>query len=165
MRWSYMKTCYIYHSETGNTRRIVDRCLAAAGGDRIEVHDLQHYNRISKFLVGGRRAMKGLSDPIEPPDIDVSGYDLMVIGSPVWGGRPTPAINAAIQALKGCEGKRSILVVTCGGSPGESLSLMKKGLEGRGVNITASVSFTRRDLRNEGRVNDLIKLIQTAGAG
>jgi flavodoxin len=159
-----MKICYIYHSETGNTRGLVDRCLAATGGERIEVHDLQHYNRISRYLVGGRRAMKGLLDPIEPPTIDVSGYDLMVIGSPVWGGRPTPAINAAIQALKGCEGKKSILFVTCAGSPGECLSLMKKALEGRSVTVTASVSFTRKELRDVGRVNDLIGRIQTTGA-
>lgn len=159
-----MNICYIYHSETGNTRGIVDRCLAATGGDRIEVQDLQHYNRISKYLVGGRRAMKGLLDPIEPSIIDVSNYDLIVIGSPVWGGRPTPAINAAIQGLKGCEGKKSVLFVTCGGSPGECLSLVKKALEGRGVSITASVSFTRKELRDAGRVNNLIGQIKTAGA-
>jgi len=105
-----------YHSETGNTRGVVDRCHAATGGDRIEVEDLQHYSRISKYLVGAGRAAKGLADPIEPPEIDVSGCDLLVIGSPVWSGKPTPAINAAIQALKGCEGKNSILFVTCGGS-------------------------------------------------
>jgi flavodoxin len=159
-----MNICYIYHSETGNTRGIVDRCLAATGGDRIEVHDLQHYNRISKYLVGGRRAAKGVLDPIEPAAINVSNYDLMVIGSPVWGGRPTPAINAVIQALRGCEGKKSVLFVTCAGSPGECLPLVRKALEGRGVSISASVAFTRRDLRDAGRVNDLIKQIQTAGA-
>jgi flavodoxin len=30
-----MNICYIYHSETGHTRGIADRCLAATGGDRI----------------------------------------------------------------------------------------------------------------------------------
>ena len=80
------------------------------------MHDLQHYSRISKYLVGAGRAARRLSDPINPPEIDVSWCDLVVIGSPVWSGKPTPAINAAIQALKGCEGKNSILFVTCGGS-------------------------------------------------
>jgi flavodoxin len=160
-----MKICYIYHSETGTTRGVVDRCLAATGGDRIEVHDLQHYSRISKYLVGAGRAAKGLSDPIEPAEIDVSGCDLLVIGSPVWSGKPTPAINAAIRALKGCEGKKSTLFVTCGGSARDALTLMKTALEGRGVNVAASVPFTRKDLRDEGKVKDLIKQIQAAGSG
>lgn len=77
------KICYIYHSETGYTRSIADRCLAATGGDRIEVCDLQDYGRISKYLIGARRAMKGLADPIEPSSIDVSDYDRVVIGSSV----------------------------------------------------------------------------------
>ncbi|MDD1654232.1 MAG: NAD(P)H-dependent oxidoreductase [Methanomicrobiales archaeon] len=160
-----MNICYIYHSETGNTRGIADRCLAATGGDRIEVYDLQHYNKITKFLVGGRRAGKGLSDPIEPSTIDASKYDLMVIGSPVWGGKPTPAINAAIQALKGCEGKKGVLFVTCGGSPGESLFLMRKALEGRRVTIAASMSFTRKELRDDSRLNDFIQQITSVVAG
>jgi hypothetical protein len=143
----------------------MDRCLAATGGDRIEVHDLQHYSRVSKYLVGARRAMKGLADPIEPSSIDVSGHDLVVIGSPVWGGRPSPAINTAIQALTGCEGKKSALFVTCGGTPGESLSLMQKAVEGRGMIVTASASFNRRELRHKGKVKDLIQRIQSAGEG
>jgi len=155
-----MNICYLYHSETGNTRGIADRCRAATGGDRIEIQDLQHYNKITKFLVGGRRAGKGLLDPIEPSTIDASKYDLMVIGSPVWGGKPTPAINAAIQALKGCEGKKAILFVTCGGSPGESLALMTKALEGRGVTVTASASFSRKELRDDSKVNALIQRVK-----
>ncbi len=159
-----MRICYIYHSETGHTREIAERCLAGTSGKRIEVQDLQHYNRITKYLVGGRRAMKGLLDPIEPSTIDVSNCDLVVIGSPVWGGKPTPAINAAIQALKGCEGKKTVLFVTCGGEPGESLSIMKNALEGKGLTITASASFTRKELRNQDKISDLIGRIQAAGS-
>jgi flavodoxin len=156
-----MKICYIYHSETCNTRGIADRCLAATSGDRIEIRDLQNYSRISKYLVRARRAMNGLADPIDPSRIDVSGYDLVVIGSPVWGGRPTPAVNAAVQALEGCEGKKSILFVKCGGSARESLSLIRKAAEGRGMIVPGSASFTRRELRDEDRVRDLIRQIQT----
>jgi hypothetical protein len=62
-------------------------------------------------------------------------------------------------------GKKAVLFVTCGGSPGESLSLMKGALEGRGVTIAAIVSFNRKELRDEGRVNDLIGQIRSVGTG
>jgi hypothetical protein len=42
---------------------------------------------------------------------------------------------------------------------------MQKALEERGVTVTASVSFTRKDLRDENKVNDLIQRIQNTGAG
>jgi NAD(P)H-dependent FMN reductase len=157
-----MNICYIFHSETGNTSGIADRCRAATGGDRVGVKDLQHYNRITKFLVGGRRAGKGLLDPIEPATIDVAKHDLVVVGSPVWAGKPTPAVNAAIQALKGCEGKKAVLFVTCGGSPGESLALMQKALEARGITVRASASFSRKELHDEGKLNGLVQQIKAA---
>jgi hypothetical protein len=50
--------------------------------------------------------MKEELDPIEPETIDVSVSDLVVIGTPVWAFKATPAINAAIAALKGCDGKK-----------------------------------------------------------
>ncbi len=159
-----MKICYVYHSESGNTKGVADRCIATTGGDRIEVQDLAHYNRISKYIVGGRRAMKGLMDPIEPSAIDVSGFDVIVIGSPVWAGRPTPAINAAIEALKGCEGKKGVVFVTCGGSAGESTGLMKKALEEKKVQVAGTTSFTKSELHDEGKVRNLIDLIMKIGA-
>jgi flavodoxin len=159
-----MKICYIYYSESGNTRGVVVRCTAATGGETIEVHDLQHYNRISKYIVGGRRAMKGLMDPIEPSVIDVSGYDVIVIGSPVWAGRPTPAINAAIDAMKGCDGKKGVIFVTCVGSAGESTMLMKKALEEKKVQVVGTTAFTKKDLHAEGKIKGLIDLIMKTGA-
>ena len=47
--------------------------------------------------------------------------------------------------------------------PRDALTLMKTALEGRGVSTMASVEFTRKDLRHEGKVKDLIEQIQAAG--
>lgn len=159
-----MTICYVYHSESGNTRGVVEQCAVATGGEKVEVHDLAHYNLISKYIVGGRRAMKGLIDPIEPSVIDVSGFDVIVIGSPVWAGKPTPAINAAIDAMKGCEGKKGVIFVTCGGSAGESTAFMKKALEDKKVQIAGTTVFTKRELHDERKVKSLIDLVMKAGA-
>lgn len=157
-----MAICYIFHSETGNTRSIIDHCTAVLNGDRIEVHDLAHYNWLTKFIVGGRRARKGLMDPIEPTTIDVSKYAVIVIGSPVWAQRPTPAINAAIPAMKGCEGKKVVIFVTCGGTSGESVGIMRKAVEAKGMLVKGTTVFTRRDLRDQAKLNSLIDLIKQA---
>ncbi len=108
--------------------------------------------------------MKGLLDPIEPSVIDVSGHDVIVIGSPVWAGRPTPAINAAIDAMKGTDGKKSVIFVTCGGSAGDSTVLMKKALEEKKAQIMGTMTFTKKDLNDEEKVSALIDLIRKTGA-
>jgi flavodoxin len=159
-----MTICYVYHSETGHTRRLIDRVASIAGGDKIEVKDLENYGRIMKFIRGGSRARKGLLDPIDPKEIDVSQYRAVVMGSPVWGGKPTPAINSAIRALKGTEGKKVVIVVTCGGNPGQSTAVMQKALEEKKMNISGSMAFTVRDLRDKERINSLIELVKKADA-
>ncbi|MDD1678478.1 MAG: NAD(P)H-dependent oxidoreductase [Methanomicrobiales archaeon] len=155
-----MPICYVFHSETGHTRRLIDRCAAAAGGDKIEIKDLENYGRITKFLRGGKRARQGLLDPIDPAEVDVTNYSTVVIGSPVWAGMPTPAVNAAIKALKGAEDKKAIIVVSCGGNPGQSLEVMQKAVEEKKMIVTGSMAFTVRDLRDEERVNSLIDLVK-----
>jgi multimeric flavodoxin WrbA len=155
-----MTICYVFHSETGHTRRLMDRVASAAGGDKIEVKDLENYGRIMKFLRGPKRARQGLLDPIDPKEIDVTNYSAVVVSSPVWAGMPTPAINAAIKALKGTERKKAIVVVTCGGNPGQSTEFMRKALEEQKMIVSGSMVFTVRDLRDQDRVNSLIELVK-----
>ncbi len=156
---------YIFYSETGHTRRLIEQCASATGGDTIPIEDLQNYGRITKYIRGGKRARQGLLDPIKPIEIDVSRYSVVVIGSPVWAGMPTPAINSAIKALKGAEGKKGIIVVTCGGNPGQSTEVMQKALEGQKMIVAGSMVFTVQDLRDPERINSLIALVKKADTG
>lgn len=103
-----MKICIIYHSETGNTRHIAQHLASACDGQLVEVHDRALYSTLTRFLLRCKKARSEDPTPIEPAAIDVSAYDLLVFGSPVWAFKPTPAIHAAIAALKGCEGKRAV---------------------------------------------------------
>jgi flavodoxin len=160
-----MTVCYVFHSETGHTRRLMDRVASAAGGDKIEVKDLENYGRIMKFLRGPKRARRGLLDPIDPKEIDVTNYTAVVVGSPVWAGMPTPAINAAIRALKGAEGKKAVIVVTCGGNPGQSTQVMQKALEEKKMGVAGSMVFTVRDLRDQERVDSLIEMVKKTDTG
>jgi len=151
-----MSRCILYHSHSGNTRRIAKRVKVACGGDLIEVMPQKKYNALTVYVLGGYRAMKGRQDPIEQKKIDVAGYDMIVVGTPVWAGKPTPAINAAIAALKGCEGKKAILYATCGGKAGGTIGIMRKALEAKGVKVIGDFIFTKKDLSDGKRLNELI---------
>jgi hypothetical protein len=157
-----MAVCYVYHSETGHTRRLIDQVASAVEGTRIEVKDLENYGRIMKYFRGGKRARKGLLDPIDPAAIDLTSCTTVVIGSPVWAGMPTPAINSAIRAFNGAEGKKAVIVVTCGGTPGKSMEVIQQALEARKMTVRGSMAFTVTDLRDPERVNNLIELVKKA---
>ena len=155
-----MSVCIVFHSETGNTRAVAERLAPLVGGDLIEVTDLAHYSKISRYISGGRRAMKGESATIEPATIDVTAYDTVVIGTPVWAGNPTPAINAAIEAFVGIEGKSTVVFCTSGGMPGKTLERISEMLAGRGADVRGAVAFTVRDVRQGAAVDARADLVR-----
>jgi flavodoxin len=159
----FMKNCIIFHSYTGITRGVAEKVQATCGGDMVEVKPRQNYNKLTAYTIGCLRARNEEAEPVEPESIDVSAYDLLVIGSPVWAFRPTPATNGAINALKNCDGKMAILYATCGGQAGDTIATMKKALEKKGVNVVGMFVFDRKDLKEHKKTDALIEAVTTAG--
>jgi flavodoxin len=155
-----MKTTIIYYSYSGITRMIAAQIQKACGGDLVEVKLKQDYSAITAYTLGCYRARKEECDPIEPAAIDVTGSDLVVIGTPVWAFKATPAINAAIAALKGCEGKKAVLFATCGSSAKDTLPILKKSSEAKGMNVVGEFVLTRKEIGEGSKVNTLIESVK-----
>ncbi len=154
-----IRACVIFYSYSGITRNIAEGIRNASGCDLIEVRPKKPYSSFSVYTTGVLRSRKGACDPIEPEVIDVSAYDLLIIGTPVWAWKPTPAINAAVQALKGCEGKMAVIFTTCSTQPGEGLPILSKALSERGVSVMAEISLNAQDTKNPDAGGELLRQI------
>jgi len=155
-----MKTSIVFHSYSGITRGVAEKIQKACGGDLIEVTLKKNYSSLTAYSLGCYRARKEESDPIEPESIDVSASDLVVIGTPVWAFKATPAVNAAIAALRGCDGKKAVIFATCGSSAKDTLRILKKALESKGVSVVGQFVITRKEIGEGQKVNDLIDSIK-----
>jgi hypothetical protein len=92
----------------------------------------------------------------------VSASDLVVIGTPVWAFKATPAINGAIASLKGCNGKKAVIFATCGSSAKDTLPILKKALEGIGVIVVGQFVFNRKEIEDGQKIKVLIDSIIAA---
>jgi len=146
----------------GSRGRFAEGICDAGGYDRIEVKTRTPYSAFTAYTTGVLRSRKGACDKIEPDEIDVAGYDFLIIGTPVWAWRPAPAINAAVQALCNCKGKPAAIFTTCINQPGEALPLMRKALEEKGVNVLAEISLDQEDTKNPDAGGELLKRIIAA---
>ncbi|MDD1719579.1 MAG: ArsR family transcriptional regulator [Methanoregulaceae archaeon] len=158
-----MKICIIYHSYSGITRGVAEKLKASCGGDLVEVKPRKDYTTLTAYTLGCRRAMKREADPVHPDSIDVSSYDIIVIGTPVWAWKATPVINGAIAALEGSEEKSAVIFVTCGGKPGETIPVLKEALSAKGVRIVGEKVFVRRDADDPEKIGELASIIRSAG--
>ncbi|MFA4850466.1 MAG: ArsR family transcriptional regulator [Methanoregula sp.] len=155
-----MKTCIIYNSYSGVTRRIAEQIQKACDGDLVEVKSKEYSSKLTAYTIGCYRAMKGMCDRIEPEIIEVSLYDRIVIGTPVWAGRATPAINAAVEALAGCNGKKAIIYATCDGKEGETIPFLRKALEAKGVTVTGEFVFDKTGAKDPERISAMIAKVK-----
>jgi len=157
-----MKVCIIYHSETGNTRHVAQHLASVFDAKLVEICDLATHSRLTRFLIWCKMAHSEDLTKIEPDVIDVSGYDLLIFGSPVWAFKPTPAIHSAINALVGCEGKRAVAFSTHGGRPGQTEEIYKKWIENRGMRLIGVAGIHQNDVESEKRTREIVALVETA---
>lgn len=80
------KTAVVYYSQTGQTRRVAERIAVKAGADLIEVIPEREYD--SDMWKAADEAMEELKTG-NLPEIrqlpDLSSYDTVLVGGPVWG--------------------------------------------------------------------------------
>lgn len=92
-----MKVLVVYFSRTGATRRLAERLARELGGTAMAIAE----TRARRGLLGYQRslfeAVSGFSPPIEPPPHDPSEFDLVLIGTPVWGWRPSSPVRAFMR--------------------------------------------------------------------
>lgn len=165
-----MRVMIVFHSLSGNTRRVAELLAGRLEGvveaaDLVEVHDLHQYSTLTAYMVGVPRAMRGEAAAVDPVEIDVTDYDVVVVGTPVWAFAPTPAVNGAVAALRGAEGKDAVVFVTSGGAPGEAAERLGTALERRGPRVRGAVLFDRRNLENEERIDELVALVTRPPSG
>lgn len=158
-----MSVAIIYHSDTGNTRHVAQH-LASQCTDAhlVEVHDIAKYSIFTQFLIWCKKARSEEKNEIEPHAIDVSGYDLLVLGSPVWAFKPTPVIHAAIDALKACEGKSTVGFFTHGGMPGTWKETFQRWCDGRGMRVRGTTGIHMKDIEDEKKTGELVAAIDAA---
>jgi flavodoxin len=154
-----MKICIIYHSESGNTRHVAQHLASECDGKLIDITDTTRYNRLTRFLVWCKMARGEEKVIVEPSSIDVSGFDQLIFGSPVWAFKPTPAIHAAIDSLKGCEGKKATAFCTHGGRPGQTAEVFQKWIEARGMKCVGNANIHQNEIENEKKTKELASIL------
>jgi flavodoxin len=128
-----MKTLVVFYSYDGNSALVVEELQKALGEgcDTLElrIEDGTRRSGLAKYLWGGRMVFSRTNPTLKPYDTAIDGYDLVILGGPVWAGAPAPALQSFIAKTKP-EGKKIGLFLCHGGGPGKSFDKLKALLPG-----------------------------------
>ena len=80
---------------------------------------------------------------IDDVQYDASGYDAVVIGSPVWAFAPVPAVNTFLDKVTGLSNKKVIILLTSGSGTGVDMCFkyIEDILRGKGVSDISCINI------------------------
>ena len=115
-----MKKLFVYYSLTGNGE-VVAKKMQEKGYELRKVETVKGLPKVFFFamLSGGFQAGLKKKAKLKEFDYDISDYDEVVIGSPIWNGRITPAINTILANIN-LEGKEFSFIFYAGSGEGKA---------------------------------------------
>jgi flavodoxin len=110
-----MRTLVVYYSLGGTTRRLAETLAKKLGADTAEIRCERYGRGALDFLKACYDSVMGRLPPVEAKHKPIDGYDLVLVGGPIWAGHAATPMRAYIQQQKG-KFKRIAYFVTYGGS-------------------------------------------------
>ena len=147
-----MNCAIIYYSYSGNTKKVawfLKEELKLKG--EAELLELKPTDESRNFFLQCRRAYKHIQAKLEQTNFDLSGYDLVCLGGPVWAFGPAPAINTWLDKCLNIQGKSVILFTTYGSGTGNNrcLDYMQKILSEKGAVDFKRFSIQQSKVKNK----------------
>jgi flavodoxin len=131
-----MRAIIIYYSYSGHAEKVaryITEALKKKG--EVDSQRLKPVTEITTFSGQCRAAfMRKRAELAGKVLFDMSGYDTIVIGCPVWAFAPPPAINAFLDNIRSVSGKKVMIFITSGSGAGvgKCFANISKPLENAG---------------------------------
>lgn len=155
-----MKTLVVYYSRTGNTKMIAETISESLDCDIEEIVDKEKRGGILGYLKSGYEASRNKLSIIEDPKHDLSKYDLLIVGTPIWAGKMSVPIRTYLH-----QNMEKIPLLACFCTAGGS------GIEGTIKNIgeytnttpIESFGLTSSDIKSGSYKSVIEKFVQDLG--
>ena len=149
-----MQKLFIYYSHTGNG----DLVAKEFEKEGYSIRKVTEKNKMPKsffwsIMSGGFRAGLGLKGKLVNYDNDVTGFDKIVIGSPIWNGRFPPAVNSVLAQTNFAEKDITFVFYSGSGEGKKALGKVKKSFS------NAKILFLKEPKKYNNELNKLKEIL------
>jgi flavodoxin len=142
-----MKTVIVYYSRSGATRRLADEIAAKTGADVEEIIYTESMSGIIGFVRAGHQSMSQKPAPIKPLKADLGGYDLVVLGSPVWAGKLSAPALSFLSTYKGSIRQLAVFITHADGK-NDYDNVFDEVERVSGLKLRSKVSSVTKDIKS-----------------
>ena len=120
----------VYFSFDGNTKLIAEKIGETLNAAVVELKTSKKYptEGIGKYFWGGKSVVFGDKPMLTNKSIDLSGYDTIIIGTPIWAGSFAPPIRSFVNDYKIVNKKIAIFASHGGGGAAKCFAKLKEAL-------------------------------------
>ncbi len=95
---SEIRAIVVYCSRSGNTKTVAEEIARAIGADIEEIRDTAKRRGLIGYMRCGREGMRKMTTVLAAPGRNVSGYDLVIVGGPIWAGSMSSPVRTWLRA-------------------------------------------------------------------
>lgn len=160
-----MSKLIVYFSYTGNTKNIANRIKEKLNCDILEIKTVVPYSEDYDTVVNDEQNSEASNrlPEIQEIDIDLSKYDEIILGTPVWWYRPVPAVRTFLTQ-NDLSGKTIKPFATNAGWLGRTFTEIKKLCPNSKIKEGMNIVYDAGDYRTRELVtslNEIDKWINT----
>jgi len=146
-----MKAMVVYYSQTGNTEKVAKEITRKLDSHGIDVKTVSiERSRKRTYEENVEDAKKEEKAKIEEAKTDLSDFDMLFIGTPVWCGKPATPINAYMDQCEGLEEIKLIPFLTHGGGgPAMTFDMIEDELAPKGATVIEKLSLSSEEVGDE----------------
>lgn len=136
-----MKSVIIYYSLEGNTKLIAELISKEINGDLIELKCKKEFpsKGFKKYFWGGKSAIFRETPELINFNVDLSKYENIFLGTPVWAGTYAPAFNTFFRDNSISNKNIGLFVCSGGGKVEKCFNNFKKHMPNN--NFIGEISF------------------------
>jgi flavodoxin len=121
-----MNRVFIYYSLSGNGETVADYLSKKDYSIvKVETKSKMPKSMFFRILVGGFKASVNYKDKLKDFDPDISKYDEVVIGSPIWNSRLCSAINSVLDKIDLTGKKVTFVLYSASGEKNKATEMLK----------------------------------------
>ncbi len=143
------KPIIVYFSRTGKTRIVVNGLTDKLSCETAEIKSIEDRSGFFGVLTCVLDQLLERDAQIEPLKKDVTGYNPIIIATPIWLGKLSSPARTFIKQ-SGLNGKEVYIVLTYNGSlTEEKENILKEGLTSQGINLKELYKVVTKEKTDE----------------
>ncbi len=140
-----MRVAVAYYTRFGHTRPLVEPLARELGAELREIRGQRDHG----YPAMGFGAIFNMHFRIQPMDLDFSAFDVVVLCTPIWAGRPACPTRTFLRDAR-LEGKRLIIALsTWGDDVAQAFRHIERELAGKRVKVEYTTYTVTKDLPEE----------------